>query len=56
MELSRFIFLRLKDELGADYEWMDWALHFVCNPLLIPEGCIVSPRLKRAIETIIIDL
>jgi len=55
MELSRFIFLRLRDELGADYEWMDWALHFVCNPLLIPEGYIVSPRLKRAIETITID-
>ena len=55
MELSRFIFLRLKDELGADYEWMDWALHFVCNPLLIPEAFIVSPRLRRAIETIIID-
>ena len=55
MELSRFIFLRLKDELGADYEWMDWALHFVCNPLLIPEGFIVSPRLRQAIETIRID-
>ena len=55
MELSRFIFLRLRDELGADYEWMDWALHFVCNPLLIPEGYIVSPRLRRAIETIIVD-
>ena len=55
MELSRFIFLRLKDELGAEYEWMNWALHFVCNPLLIPEGFIVSPHLRRAIETILVD-
>jgi len=56
MELSRFILLRLKDELGADYEWMDWALHFVCNPLRIPENLIVYPRLRQAIETIKIDL
>lgn len=40
-ELSDFIFMRLGHELGSNYRWMDLALHFVCNPLRIPEDLIV---------------
>jgi hypothetical protein len=42
-EISKFIFKRLTKEFGSGYKWIDWALHFVCNPLLIPENIIVSP-------------
>lgn len=52
-ELSRFILLRLTKEFGSGYEWMDWALHFVCNPLLIREYMIISPSQGcAAVETI----
>lgn len=52
-ELLKFIFLRLKDELGVGYKWMDLALHFVCNPLLIKDASMYFPHLKRAIQIII---
>jgi hypothetical protein len=49
-ELSDFIFLQLKEKLGTDYKWTIWALHFVCNPLLIPEGAILYPFSNRILE------
>jgi hypothetical protein len=51
-ELARFILLRLKDEVGADYKWLDWILHFVCNPLLIHENQILQPNGNLAIRSI----
>lgn len=55
IELSQFIFSRLRGELGADYKWMKKALHFVCNPLLIPEYSVTFPLGNRALEAIKID-
>lgn len=51
-ELTDFIFSQLKEELGRDYEWTKWALHFVCNPLLIHEAAIVYPFSNRVLETL----
>lgn len=51
-ELSNFIFTRLKERLEADYEWMDWTLHFVCNPLLIPEFSIMCPMGRRVLKAL----
>jgi len=56
MELSRYILSRLKEEFGADYKWMIWALHFVCNPLRIPEDFIMYPHSNRALQIIRSDL
>lgn len=51
-ELSNFIFARLRERRWTDYKWMDWALHFVCNPLLIPEYSIMSPMGRRVLKTL----
>ena len=51
-ELSDFIFSRLKDELGSNYKWIDWALHFVCNPLLLREDAVLNPFSNRALKYI----
>ena len=55
VELSGYISSRLRDELGADYKWWKWALHFVCNPLLIPEFFVMSPLGNRALNRIKTD-
>jgi len=52
-ELSDFIFARLGHELGSDYKWIDWALHFVCNPLRIQEGAIMLEHLGNPVLTTI---
>ena len=52
-ELSDFIISRLRRELGSDYRWMDWALHFVCNPLRIQEGAVIVPRIGNTVLTAI---
>lgn len=44
-ELSDFILMRLGHELGSNYRWMDLALHFVCNPLRLPEDLIVMTHM-----------
>jgi len=31
--LSQYVIQRLRGELGENYQWMNWALHFTCNPL-----------------------
>ena len=51
-ELSKFICSRLRNEFGADYRWMKWALHFVCNPLMIPEYYVTFPHGNRALKHI----
>jgi len=52
-ELSKVILQRLNREFGSGYEWIGWALHFVCNPLLIRESIIISPgQGYTAVETI----
>ena len=38
LELAKFIELRLQNEFGLDYKWIQWAWHFTCNPLLMGEG------------------
>jgi hypothetical protein len=52
-ELSDFIISRLRRELGSDYRWMDWALHFVCNPLRIREDAVSVPRIGNTVLTAI---
>lgn len=56
MDLSRYILSRLKEEFGAHYKWMIWALHFVCNPLRIREDLIMYPQFSRALQIIRSDL
>ena len=56
MELAKYIFSRLTEEFGADYKWMIWALHFVCNPLRIPDILLIQPRLNHALQIITRDL
>ena len=51
-DLSDFIISRLRRELGSDYGWMDWALHFVCNPLRIREGTVTGPRGNTVLNAI----
>jgi len=55
-ELASFILSQLKEELGMDYKWGNWALHFVCNPLLIPEYSILYPIGNRALKAILAGL
>jgi hypothetical protein len=55
VELSEYVYSRLTDELGADYGWWKWTLHFVCNPLLMPEYFVMSPLGNRAVNAIIAD-
>ena len=52
MNYQPILFSSLKDKLGSDYKWIDWALHFVCNPLLLRENAILFPLSNRAILTI----
>lgn len=42
LDLKDYILLRLRTELGNDYPWIEEALHFTCNPLLINEGDLIS--------------
>lgn len=42
LELAEFIESRLRDEFGSSYKWIDWAWHFVCNPLLVSEGYLTA--------------
>jgi len=56
MELAKYIFSRLTEEFGTAYKWMIWALHFVCNPLRIPESLIIQARLNHALQIITRDL
>jgi hypothetical protein len=48
MELSEFIKSRLESEFGHNYLWLDWAWHFVCNPLLLPEGYLTALAASRS--------
>jgi hypothetical protein len=52
-ELSDFIMSRLGHELGSKYKWMDWALHFVCNPLRIREDAVIVPHVGNIVLTTI---
>ena len=42
LELAEFIESRLRDEFESSYKWIDWAWHFVCNPLLVSEGYLTA--------------
>lgn len=48
IELAGFVKSRLEDELGQSYTWVNWAWHFVCNPLLINEGYLTALLAARS--------
>jgi hypothetical protein len=40
--LALHIYSRIVNEFGPSYRWITWTFHFVCNPLLLSEGYIMS--------------
>ena len=46
VELSNFIYSRIKDELGESYEWTRHAPHFVFNPLDVPDEYLSQDSVK----------